>query len=164
MITVKKINYNELPHDELLRRVKQNPAIIRFIDHPSEALINEAISINGLLLSVIKKQTPTICFKAVKNNWRSIVYVENQTKKIWTEAISQNPMALKHLKKQTVANVLFAFGLWNSAAYQYVTIEMPIAFLIEQYYKTKDQKFKNWIENQSNWQIHNNSKIKQILA
>lgn len=57
------------------------------------AMVEAAVSKDGMLLSKVIHQTPTICCAAVRQNWRALSYVREITNFLVQDAVEQSPQA-----------------------------------------------------------------------
>ncbi len=78
-----------------LESVKRNWRAFEFAGIKTEALNQEAVRQNGLLLEYIQYQpTPELALEAVKQNGRAVAYVREGMDEIYREAILQTPEAV----------------------------------------------------------------------
>ncbi len=75
-----------------------------------ESIVEKVLGEDGLLLSLITKQTEKMCIIAVKQNFMALEYVINQTKEICLLALEINENAINYVKDENMLYELIKFN------------------------------------------------------
>lgn len=78
--------------------IEQRPSNILSMDHPDPAVIERAISLDGLLIKNFKRKSEVWDHLAVQQNGFAIRYIPNQTRELMEEAYRQNPKSIKYMQ------------------------------------------------------------------
>ena len=86
---------------EILKSVKQNGLILRYVQLQTPKICLEAVKQYGHTLQFVKEQTPEICLEAVKQDGHALRFVKKQTRELCLEAIRQSSDAFRYVKVPT---------------------------------------------------------------
>lgn len=92
----------EVEQRECLYWLRQFPDMLLRLTDPPVKLVIEAVSVKGLLLQHVKRQTTEICMAAVSQNGMSLAYVDVQSADICKAAVCNAPQAIQFVIDRTV--------------------------------------------------------------
>ena len=83
----------------LLKILKIDGYVIRFIEKPTLEMQLEAVKQNEVVIQYIKNSTVEVQLEAVKQNGWAIQYIKNPTVEVQLEAVKQDGWAIQYIKK-----------------------------------------------------------------
>lgn len=89
---------------EKMHLIENNATAILSIDNPTEAMIEKALSLNGLLIKNFRHTTESEQLTAVRNNAFAIRYIRNPSDDVINAALEKNPGCRKYIHNTTVRN------------------------------------------------------------
>ena len=85
--------------ENLLKILKIDGYVIRFIEKPTLEMQLEAVKQNEVVIQYIKNSTVEVQLEAVKQNGWAIQYIKNPTVEVQLEAVKQDGWAIQYIKK-----------------------------------------------------------------
>ena len=82
---------------EKMHLIENNATAILSIDNPTEAMIEKALSLNGLLIRNFRHTTESEQLAAVRNNAFAIRYIRNPSDNVINAALEKNPRCRKDI-------------------------------------------------------------------
>ena len=84
--------------ENLLKILKIDGRVIRFIKNPTLEMQLEVVKQDGLAIQYIKRPTPEIQLAAVKQNGCAIQFIKNPTVEVQLEAVKQSRYAIRFIE------------------------------------------------------------------
>jgi competence CoiA-like predicted nuclease len=94
-------NFDDQPEELIIKSIQKNIISYKYIKNKTYDLDKKLLSINGLILQFIDKQTDILCEIAVKNNSNAYQFIRNKTDELDKKLLSINGLVLQFINKQT---------------------------------------------------------------